>query len=154
SIGCFLTPDTVKNDLTYPPALKSKLTELVGEYPVDVKNFRTDRKDWLKEEIFRMSEKQWKVVRWLLTEQEWDYFHFVDIGLDRMHHGFWNYFDPKHVQFEPGKTAHAWDQNNSRSRDACGLNQCPRSESNPIPARSEASAQPSTASRSCGKFLP
>src|SRR5437016_14069960 len=49
-----------------------------------------------------MSEKQWKVVRWLLTEQEWDYFHFVDIGLDRMHHGFWNYFDPKHVQFEPG----------------------------------------------------
>jgi predicted AlkP superfamily phosphohydrolase/phosphomutase len=74
----------------------------VGEYPVDVKNFRTDRKDWLKEEIFRMSEKQWKVVRWLLTEQEWDYFHFVDIGLDRMHHGFWNYFDPKHVQFEPG----------------------------------------------------
>ena len=49
-----------------------------------------------------MSEKQWKVVRWLLTEQEWDYFHFVDIGLDRMHHGFWNYFDPEHVQFEPG----------------------------------------------------
>jgi len=42
------------------------------------------------------------VVRWLLTEQEWDYFHFVDIGLDRMHHGFWNYFDTKHVQFEPG----------------------------------------------------
>jgi predicted AlkP superfamily phosphohydrolase/phosphomutase len=42
------------------------------------------------------------VVRWLISEQEWDYFHFVDIGLDRMHHGFWNYFDEKHVQFEPG----------------------------------------------------
>ena len=42
------------------------------------------------------------MVRWLLAEQEWDYFHFVDIGLDRMHHGFWNYFDPKHVQFEAG----------------------------------------------------
>jgi predicted AlkP superfamily phosphohydrolase/phosphomutase len=38
----------------------------------------------------------------LLTEQEWDYFHFVDIGLDRVHHGFWNYFDKKHVQYEPG----------------------------------------------------
>ena len=37
-----------------------------------------------------------------MSEQEWDYFHFVDIGLDRMHHGFWNYFDPQHVQFEPG----------------------------------------------------
>src|SRR6266550_4189667 len=49
SIGCFLTPDTVKNDFTYPPAFKSKINELVGEYPVDVKNFRTDRKDWLKD---------------------------------------------------------------------------------------------------------
>jgi len=58
SIGCFLTPDTVKNDFTYPSNLKCKLTELVGEYPVDVKNFRTDRKDWLKDEIFRMHEKQ------------------------------------------------------------------------------------------------
>ena len=48
-----------------------------------------------------MNGKQWEVVRWLLTEQEWDYFHFVDIGLDRMHHGFWNYFDPRHRQFEP-----------------------------------------------------
>jgi predicted AlkP superfamily phosphohydrolase/phosphomutase len=102
SIGCFLTPDTVNNDFTYPPSLKTKLTELVGEYPVDVKNFRTDRKDWLKEQIFEMSRKQWQVVRWLIKEQEWDYFHFVDIGLDRMHHGFWNYFDPEHVQFKPG----------------------------------------------------
>ncbi len=106
SIGCFLTPDTVKNDFTHPPSLKAKINELVGEYPVDVKNFHTDKfrtakKDWLKQEIFDMSGKQWAVVRWLLTEQEWDYFHFVDIGLDRMHHGFWNDFDPRHVQFDP-----------------------------------------------------
>jgi predicted AlkP superfamily phosphohydrolase/phosphomutase len=102
SIGCFLTPDTVKNDFTYPASIKAKLTELVGEYPADVKNFRTDRKDWLKQEIFNMSRKQWQVVRWLLTEQEWDYFHFVDIGLDRMHHGFWNYFDTRNVHFQAG----------------------------------------------------
>ena len=101
SVGCFLTPDTTKNDFTHPPNFKSKINELVGEYPVDVKNFRTDRKDWLKDEIFKMSEKQWKVVHWLLKEQEWDYFHFVDIGLDRMHHGFWNHFDEKHVLFQP-----------------------------------------------------
>ena len=102
SVGCFLTPDPAKNDFTWPVSFKTKINELVGDYAVDVKNFRTDRKDWLKEEIFRMSQKQWQVVRWLLAEQEWDYFHFVDIGLDRMHHGFWNHFDPKHVQFQPG----------------------------------------------------
>jgi predicted AlkP superfamily phosphohydrolase/phosphomutase len=102
SVGCFLTPDTTKNDFTHPASFKAKINELVGEYTVDVKNFRTDRKDWLKDEIFHMSEKQWKVVHWLLKEQEWDYFHFVDIGLDRMQQGFWKYFDKKHVQYEPG----------------------------------------------------
>ena len=103
SIGGFLTPDTVKNEFTYPPAVKGRITELLGgEYPADVKNFRTDDKERLKQDIFEMSRKQWKVIRWLLTEQEWDYFQFVDIGLDRMHHGFWNYFDRQHVRFEPG----------------------------------------------------
>jgi predicted AlkP superfamily phosphohydrolase/phosphomutase len=102
SVGCFLTPDTAKNDFTHPVSFKSKISELVGEYPVDVKNFRSDRKDWLKDEIFSMSRKQWQVVHWLLKEEQWDYFHFVDIGLDRMHHGFWNYFDEKHIQFEAG----------------------------------------------------
>src|ERR1700730_4241524 len=102
SIGCFLTPDTTKNEFVHPPNLKAKITELVGEYPVDVKGFRTDNKDWLKQEIFEMSRKQWEVVRWLIREQEWDYFHYVDIGLDRVHHGFWNYWDKKHVQYEAG----------------------------------------------------
>ena len=102
SIGCFLTPNTIDKEFTHPAALKTKINELVGEYPVDVKGFRTDNKDWLREQIFEMSGKQWKVVHWLLKEQEWEYFHFVDIGLDRVHHGFWNYFDKKHVQYQPG----------------------------------------------------
>jgi predicted AlkP superfamily phosphohydrolase/phosphomutase len=92
----------VKGEFTYPSSLKAEITELVGEYPTDVKGFRSDDKAWLKKEIFDMSKKQWEVVRWLLKKKEWDYFHFVDIGLDRMHHGFWNYFDKEHVQYEPG----------------------------------------------------
>ena len=100
-IGCFLTPDPSKDEFTYPAGIKRKLTELLGEYPVDVKGFRTDNKEWLKRAIFEMSRKQWQAVRWLLTEQEWDYFHFVDIGLDRVHHAFWNYFDRQHVRYEP-----------------------------------------------------
>lgn len=102
SIGCFLTPDTVKGEFTHPASLKAKITELVGEYPTDVKGFRTDDKEWLKKEIFEMSRKQWEVVRWLLREQPWDYFHFVDIGMDRMHHGFWDCWDKQHVQYKPG----------------------------------------------------
>ena len=102
SLGCFLTPNAEKNEYTYPAEIKNKITELVGDYPPDVKGFRTDDKAWLKAQIFEMSRKQWKVVHWLLTRQEWDYFHYVDIGLDRVHHGFWSFFDKAHWQYQAG----------------------------------------------------
>ena len=102
SIGCFLTPDTRTCEFTYPAGIKAELEKLVGEYPVDVKNFRTDDKERLRREIFEMNDKQWKAVRWLLSEHEWDYFQFVDIGLDRMHHGFWNFFDKQHINYVAG----------------------------------------------------
>ena len=60
SVGCFLTPDPKKNDFTYPTHIKAEIEQLVGDYAVDVKNFRTDRKDWLRDEIFAMSRKQWQ----------------------------------------------------------------------------------------------
>jgi predicted AlkP superfamily phosphohydrolase/phosphomutase len=50
SVGCFLTPDTVKGEFTYPSSVKAEITELVGEYPTDVKGFRSDDKAWLKEQ--------------------------------------------------------------------------------------------------------
>ncbi len=101
-VGCFMTPDTSKDVFTHPPDLGARLNALVGGYPVDVKGFRTDDKAWLRNQIFEMSRKQWTVVRHLMQNEPWDYFHFVDIGLDRMHHGFWKYHDPKHVHHEPG----------------------------------------------------
>jgi len=102
SVGCFLTPDTAKDEFTHPPEIKQKLHELTGKYEVDVQGFRTDKKDWLKKEIFEMSRKQWTAVKWLLQNQPWDYFHYVDIGMDRVHHGFWDSYDPLHVQHIPG----------------------------------------------------
>ena len=49
-----------------------------------------------------MSRKHFEVVRHYLKNAEWDYFQFVEIGLDRMHHGFWSHHDPEHVLHEPG----------------------------------------------------
>ncbi len=102
SVGCFLTPDTAKNEFTHPPEIKQKLHELTGRYEVDVQGFRTDKKDWLRKEIFEMSRKQWTAVKWLIQNQPWDYFHYVDIGMDRVHHGFWDSYDTHHVQHVPG----------------------------------------------------
>lgn len=101
-VGCFLTPSTATDDYTWPVSVKAEIASLVGEYEVDVKGFRTDQKAWLRESVFRMSRKLFQVVRHYLAGTEWDYFQFVDIGLDRVHHGFWRYHDPEHVLHEPG----------------------------------------------------
>ncbi|MES1262117.1 MAG: alkaline phosphatase family protein [Acidobacteriota bacterium] len=102
SVGCFLTPDTKTSDYTYPSGLKAEIEGLVGEYPVDVKGFRTDDKAWLLNQIYEMSRKHFKVVRHLMATRDWGYCHFVEIGLDRIHHGFWKYHDPEHRQHVPG----------------------------------------------------
>ena len=102
SVGCFLTPDPAKDIYTNPPEIGNKLNEVVGGYEVDVKGFRTDNKEWLKKEIFELSRKNWDAVRYLIKNHEWDYFHYVDIGLDRVHHGFWDCFDKQHVFYKPG----------------------------------------------------
>jgi predicted AlkP superfamily phosphohydrolase/phosphomutase len=102
SVGCFLTPDTSKDVYTHPARVGSEIAALVGSYPVDVKGFRTNNKTWLKDEIYAMSRKHFEVVRHYLQHSEWDFFQFVEIGLDRIHHGFWKYHDPQHVLHEPG----------------------------------------------------
>ncbi len=102
AVGCFLTPDPVKNDFTHPAEIKKEITAVVGDYAVDVPGFRTDDKTWLKTQIFDMSRKQWQVVRFLMKEKPWDYFHYVDIGLDRVHHGFWDSYDQQHIHYHAG----------------------------------------------------
>jgi predicted AlkP superfamily phosphohydrolase/phosphomutase len=101
-VGCFLTPDTARDTYTHPASVKEQIAAVVGDYPVDVKGFRTNDKAWLKDEIYAMSRKHFSVVRHFLQNSEWDYFQFVEIGLDRMHHGFWKFHDPQHVLHEPG----------------------------------------------------
>ena len=41
-------------------------------------------------------------VRHFLKKGDWNYFQFVEIGLDRVHHGFWSHHDPEHVNYLPG----------------------------------------------------
>jgi predicted AlkP superfamily phosphohydrolase/phosphomutase len=101
-VACFLTPDTAKDIYTYPPSVQEEIAKLVGEYPADVKGFRTDHKEWLKDEIYTMTRKHFEVVRHFLQHSDWDYLQFVEIGLDRLQHGFWQFHDPQHVLYAPG----------------------------------------------------
>jgi predicted AlkP superfamily phosphohydrolase/phosphomutase len=102
-IGDFLTPTTQKQ-YTYPDELRYEIQRLLAdrEYDVDVRDFRTDDKAGLLRRIYEMTEKRFKVLNYLLREKPWDFFIFVEIGVDRIHHGFWKYHDPKHRHYEPG----------------------------------------------------
>ena len=49
-VSCFLTPST-KSNYTHPASLKEEIAKWVGEYYVDVPQFRTDDKDFLLKQI-------------------------------------------------------------------------------------------------------
>jgi predicted AlkP superfamily phosphohydrolase/phosphomutase len=100
-ITSFLTPDTTCQ-YTYPPELRTEVEALVGEYMLDVDNFRTDEKDHLLRQIHEMTERRFRVAQHLMTVQPWDFFIVVEIGLDRIHHGFWKFFDQEHRKYQPG----------------------------------------------------
>jgi predicted AlkP superfamily phosphohydrolase/phosphomutase len=103
SVGCFLTPDPATSAFTHPATLKEEIETVVGGcYPVDVTGFRTDDKDWLKEQLHTMTRKHFAVIRHLMTTVDWEYLQFVEIGLDRLHHGFWKYHDRTHREYAPG----------------------------------------------------
>jgi predicted AlkP superfamily phosphohydrolase/phosphomutase len=100
-ITCFLTPSTA-SPYTHPPELAEEITKLAGPYMLDVEGFRTDDKTWLLQQIYKMAQQRFTVCRHLLRTRPWNLFWMVDMGVDRLHHGFWQYMDPQHHRYEPG----------------------------------------------------
>ncbi|MFX0096368.1 MAG: alkaline phosphatase family protein [Candidatus Hodarchaeota archaeon] len=93
-ISCFITPDASVN-YTYPVDLKQEIKSLVGDYIFDV-TYRKEERGEVLDDILEMTKQHFEVVRYLAEEKEWSYFEFVEIGLDRLHHAFWRYFDEMH----------------------------------------------------------
>jgi predicted AlkP superfamily phosphohydrolase/phosphomutase len=101
-VGCFLSPSTTNPDrpYTYPASVMQEIEATVGDYLVDVPNFRTDDKEYLLRQIYAMTEKRFKLVKKWIAEKDWDFFMFVEMGTDRIHHGLWKYHDPTHHKYE------------------------------------------------------
>lgn len=100
SISGFLAPGT-DVDYTYPASLKEKITRWVGDYLLDVRNFRTADKGWLIEQVYKMTDQRFLLARRLVAEEEWDFFAMVEMGPDRVHHGLWAHHDPGHPRHDP-----------------------------------------------------
>ena len=86
-ISSFLTPSTTnpKTQWTHPPSLRGEIEQLLAPetYDVDVPQFRTDDKAFLLKQIDDMTRKRFKVLRHLLENKPWDFFMFVEMGVDR-----------------------------------------------------------------------
>ncbi len=100
-VTCFLTP-TTKVAYTHPPELKAEVERVADGYVLDVDDFRTADKAALLERVYVKTRKHWAVARHLAATRPWDFFMLVEMGLDRIHHGFWSYMDPQHHKYEAG----------------------------------------------------
>jgi len=103
--GCivadFLTPST-QSAYTYPANLKAEVERVADGYVLDVEDFRTPDKGALLQRIYTKTEKHFRVARHLLTTKPWEFFMLVEMGVDRIHHGFWSYMDATHPKYRPG----------------------------------------------------
>ena len=97
----FLTPNLDAN-FAFPPALKTETLRVAPDYRFDVKDFRTEDKARLLRDLYIMTEQQMALVKHMLTSRAWDFFMHVNIGVDRVHHGFWRFHDPAHRLYTAG----------------------------------------------------
>ena len=100
-VACFLTP-SIDSNYTYPAELKEEIARLVHPYMVDCPNFRTEDKQRLLDDIYRMTEKRFTLARHFLRTKPWDFFMMVEMGTDRIHHAFWKFSDREHPKYQPG----------------------------------------------------
>ena len=100
-VASFLTP-TKDSTFTYPPLVKWELDRIAGgDYVIDVEDFRTDDKSRLLEAIHTMTRRRFDVIRAWVDQKPWSLFCAVEMGPDRIHHGFWRYCNPDHRLYEP-----------------------------------------------------
>ncbi len=103
--GCvvadFLTPST-RHPYTYPAELKAEVERVADGYVLDVDDFRTPDKEALLQRIYAKTEKHFRVAKHLVGTRPWDFFMMVEMGVDRIQHGFWSYCDPTHRKYRPG----------------------------------------------------
>ena len=101
-VGCFLTPDTAKSNYTHPPELKAEIERTVGQYMVDVPNFRGEDWDRILKDIYAMTDQRFRLAKHLVSTRDWQFFIMVEIGVDRIHHGFWLFHDETHPRHPAG----------------------------------------------------
>ncbi len=98
-ISSFLTPDKTVPWIS-PAHLADEIETLAdGDYLFDARDFRTQDRQQLWQQLVTMTDRRFRVARHLVETQPWDLLFLVEMGPDRLHHGFWRYADSQHPNF-------------------------------------------------------
>jgi predicted AlkP superfamily phosphohydrolase/phosphomutase len=103
-VGCFLTPPSAER-WAYPQEMETEIVEELGpenDYIFDIPDFRRAGYDVALDQVFKMTERRFQVGRRLATNKPWDFFMLCEIAPDRLHHVFWQHWDPTHPLYRPG----------------------------------------------------
>jgi predicted AlkP superfamily phosphohydrolase/phosphomutase len=99
-VSCFLTPGT-DSPHTFPPSLQEELRERFGPPLIDIEDFRNTPKRDLLHQLRAMAEQHFSTAEYIWQTREPDFLMMVEIGIDRLHHAFWQYLDPSHPDYTP-----------------------------------------------------
>lgn len=99
-ISDFLTPPDPK-EASYPRDLLAGLEKRYGPYVFDV-TFRAQERQQLFRDIVAMTQQHFAVAEELYQREPWDVFAIHEVGTDRLHHAYTQYFDPNHHSYVPG----------------------------------------------------
>jgi predicted AlkP superfamily phosphohydrolase/phosphomutase len=103
-ISCFLTPPSAKS-YAYPADVMAEVEQELGPeepYIFDIPNFREKGMEQVHDQMYKMTDRKFRVARRMVRNKPWDFFMMVEMGADRLHHVFWQHFDPTHPKYEPG----------------------------------------------------
>ncbi len=89
---------------TYPPEFKDELLSVIPDYSINIDIPRYDttyKEDCLKflDELRKSFEKRKELLRYLITNKEWDFLFAVFILPDRIQHLLWKYLEPDDDSF-------------------------------------------------------
>ena len=100
----FLTPEVNEKSI-YPEKFLNIIKDKFPEYQFDVSvglaSYKNLGKEEMIEKIYKMTEIQIEVLKYLLQNEEWDFGMWVCIGTDRLQHTMWSTFDENHKDYNP-----------------------------------------------------
>jgi predicted AlkP superfamily phosphohydrolase/phosphomutase len=103
-ISCFLTPPSATS-YAYPADVMAEVEQELGPeepYIFDIPNFREKGMEQVHDQLYKMTDRKFRVARRMVRNKPWDFFMMVEMAADRLHHVFWQHFDPTHPKYEPG----------------------------------------------------